>query len=81
MAIEVSREQNGHTSPGRCLLESERASLESACRGELNCIGIKASTWLWSLAERKMEIPEQADIRQSQEGYHWSPLAEGNRMV
>jgi len=39
MAVEVSREEKGDTSSGRCPPESGRVSLESACRGESNGIG------------------------------------------
>jgi len=46
MAIDVSREKKADSLAGRCPLESERASLESACRGESNGIGFEASACL-----------------------------------
>jgi len=46
MAIEVSREKKADTSPGTCLPESRRVSLESVQPGELNGIGFEESTWL-----------------------------------
>jgi len=46
MAIEVSREKKGDTSPGRCPPGSGRVSLESARRAESNGIGFGASAWL-----------------------------------
>jgi len=39
MAIDVSREKMGDTSAGKCRPESGRILLDSAWRGELNCIG------------------------------------------
>ena len=59
------------TSLGRCPPESERVSLESARRGELNGIGFEASARVW---------PGPIAIRESPDGPHWSRLAEGNRM-
>jgi len=46
MAIVVSREKKGETSPGRCPPGSGRVSLESARQGESNGIGFGASAWL-----------------------------------
>jgi len=46
MGIDVSREKKGDTSVGRYPPELGRSSLESARRGELNGIDLKASTWL-----------------------------------
>jgi len=46
IAIDVSRERKGDTSPGRCPPESVSASLESARQGESNDIGLELSAWL-----------------------------------
>jgi len=46
MAIEVSREKEEDTSPGRCPPRSGRVSFESARRGESIRIGFGASAWL-----------------------------------
>jgi len=43
MAIAVSRMKKADISEGRCLGESGRVSLMSACRGESNGIGFEAS--------------------------------------
>jgi len=46
MAIGVSREKTGDTSPGKCPPGSGRVSLESARRGEWTGIGFGAAAWL-----------------------------------
>jgi len=46
MAIEVSQMKKAHISRGRCTPELGRVSLESAPRGELNGIALKASVWI-----------------------------------
>jgi len=81
MAIAVSRMKKADISAGRCPAESGRVPLGSARRGESNAIGFKVSAWLYRSAGCKRQISQGADVRQSWEGSHWSPLAEGNRMV
>jgi len=81
MAIEVRRMKEADTAAGRCPSESGRVSLESARRGESNGIGLEASARLGRSAGWKRQIPQGADVRQSREGSHCSPLAEWNRMV
>ena len=46
MAIAVNRMKKADSSEGRCPAESGSASLESACRGELNGIGLWVSSCL-----------------------------------
>jgi len=41
MAMEVSRKRKADISAGRCVLESGRVSLESACPGESNDTGFE----------------------------------------
>jgi len=81
MAIEVRRMKKADTAAGRCPSESGRVLLESARRGESNGIGLEASAWLGRSAGWKRQITQGADVHQSREGSHCSPLAEGNRMV
>jgi len=80
MAIEVSRGKKGDTSAGRYPPESGRVRLQSAHRGKSNGIGFEASAWLVRSVRRKRWILHRADVRQSQAGSHWSPLAKANRM-
>jgi len=69
-----SHSASGRTGLGQC-------ALVSGCREESNSIGFAASACLYTSAGCKREIPQGADVRQSREGSHWGPLAEGNRMV
>ena len=81
MAIAVSRMKDADISARRCSAQLGRAPLGSARRGASNAIGFEASAWLYRSAGCKRQISLGADVHQSWEGSHWSPLAEGNRMV
>ena len=78
MAIVVSRMKKAEISGARCPPESGRVSLESARRGESNGKGLEASAYLEQSAGREREIPQEEDVRHSQDGSHWNPLGEVN---
>jgi len=78
MAIAVRRMKKADISAGRCPAESGRVQWGSARRGESNSIGFEASAWLERSAGCKRQVSQGADVRQSRERSHWSPLAEGN---